>query len=144
MKDEYNLSRFIEAQERDYDRALREIKNGRKQTHWIWYIFPQIKGLGISSTAQLYAIKSLEEAKAYLDNPYLRDHLIEITNALLEQEKTDSRDLMGSNIDSVKLKSSMTLFSEIAPEEGIFTEVLDKFYKGKKDRETLRIIEELK
>lgn len=134
-----NLNRFIEAHEEDYERALREIKNGRKLTHWMWYIFPQIKGLGMSETAKYYEIKSLEEAYAYLKNELLKSHLIEISNALLELHTNDPIEVFG-NIDSLKLKSSMTLFAYISDDE-IFNKVIDKFFNGNKDLNTIKICE---
>ncbi len=136
-----NLDRFIEAHEEDYERALKEIKNGRKLTHWMWYIFPQIKGLGMSETAQYYEIKSLEEAHAYLDNELLKSHLIEISNELLKLNTNDPEKVFG-DIDSLKLKSSMTLFSYISDNE-IFNKVIDKYFNGDKDLNTIRICEDM-
>ena len=133
-----NLDRFIKSQERDYDRALKEIKNGHKTTHWIWYIFPQIDGLGYSSTAKYYAIKDINEAKEYINNEYLRGHLIEISNALLELKSNNPLDVMGYP-DNLKLKSSMTLFSEVSDDE-VFNDVLLKYYNGEKDQNTLRLL----
>lgn len=136
-----NLDRFIEAHEEDYERALKEIKNGRKLTHWMWYIFPQIKGLGMSETAQYYEIKNLEEAHAYLDNELLKSHLIEISNELLKLNTNDPEEVFG-DIDSLKLKSSMTLFSYISDNE-IFNKVIDKYFNGSKDLTTIRICEDM-
>lgn len=136
-----NLDRFIEAHEEDYERALKEIKNGRKLTHWMWYIFPQIKGLGMSETAQYYEIKSLEEARAYLDNELLKSHLIEISNELLNLNTNDPEKVFG-DIDSLKLRSSMTLFSYISDNE-IFNKVIDKYFNGSKDLTTIRICEDM-
>lgn len=136
-----NLDRFIEAHEEDYERALKEIKNGRKLTHWMWYIFPQIKGLGMSETAQYYEIKSLEEAHAYLDNELLKSHLIEISNELLKLNTNNPEEVFG-DIDSLKLKSSITLFSYISDNE-IFNKVIDKYFNGNKDLTTIRICEDM-
>lgn len=136
-----NLDRFIEAHEEDYERALKEIKNGRKITHWMWYIFPQIKGLGMSETAQYYEIKNLEEAHAYLDNELLKSHLIEISNELLNLTTNDPEEVFG-DIDSLKLKSSMTLFFYISDNE-IFNKVIDKYFNGNKDFNTIRICEDI-
>ena len=136
-----NLDRFIEAHEEDYERALKEIKNGRKLTHWMWYIFPQIKGLGMSETAKYYEIKNLEEAHAYLDNELLKSHLIEISNELLKLNTNDPEEVFG-DIDSLKLKSSMTLFSYISDNE-IFNKVIDKYFNGSKDLTTIRICEDM-
>ena len=110
----YDLSRFHRAQPRDYDQALSEIRAGRKRSHWIWYIFPQIQGLGYSSTAQFYAIQDLSEAKAYLADPVLRERLLEISGALLGLESSDPSAVMGYP-DDLKLRSSMTLFALAEP-----------------------------
>lgn len=138
----YDLNRFLKAQERDYDTALSEIRSGRKRSHWIWYIFPQVKGLGFSSTSEFYGIDGLAEAKAYMENEALRRRLIEISEALLALESSDAGDVMGYP-DDLKLKSSMTLFEEAAPEEKIFLKVLDKFFGGKKDERTLEILKRM-
>ncbi len=135
------LNRFIEAHNDDYTRAFREIKNGRKLTHWMWYIFPQITGLGMSEIAQYYEIKSLEEAQAYLNNEVLREHLLEISNELLNLNTSDPIEIFG-DVDALKLKSSMTLFSYVSNEE-IFNKVIDKYFDGTKDEKTLRICKEL-
>lgn len=135
-----SIERFIEAQKNSYDTALREIQTGRKRSHWIWYIFPQIQGLGFSSTARYYAIQDREEAEAYMAHPVLRQRLIEISEALLELESDDAREVMGYP-DDLKLKSSMTLFAEIS-EEPVFASVLDKFFHGEVDERTLQILEE--
>lgn len=135
----YDLDRFIKAQEQDYETALKEIRQGRKRSHWIWYIFPQIAGLGLSSISQYYAIASMEEAKAYMENAYLRGHLLEISKALLALDSSDPGRVMGYP-DDLKLRSSMTLFAEAAPEEPVFQEVLDKYFDGEKDQRTLDIL----
>ena len=122
----YDLSRFHRAQARDYDRALSEIRAGNKRSHWIWYIFPQIRGLGCSSTAQFYAIEDLGEAKAYLADPVLRERLLEISGALLGLESSDPSAVMGYP-DDLKLRSSMTLFALAEPENPVFPAVLKKF-----------------
>lgn len=136
----FDLDRFIKAQEMDYETALKEIRQGRKRSHWIWYIFPQIAGLGFSSMSQYYAIASLEEARAYMENAYLRGHLLEISEALLALESSDPGQIMGYP-DDVKLRSSMTLFAEAAPEETAFQAVLDKYFGGKRDLRTLELLE---
>ena len=141
IEKDYDLERFIEAHN-DYNRALNEVKSGRKLTHWMWYIFPQIAGLGMSETAKYYEIKSLDEARAYLNNELLKDHIIEISNALLELDKTDPVEVFG-DVDALKLKSSMTLFSYVSDDE-IFNKVIDKYFNGSKDLTTVRICEELK
>ena len=132
------LQRFIEAQNDSYDQALKEIINGRKLTHWIWYIFPQIKGLGFSYNSEYYGITSLQEAKDYLENELLRKRLFEITESLLMHKGKDIESIMG-DIDALKLKSSMTLFDAVQP-GSIFGEVLDEFYGGERCRRTLEKI----
>lgn len=132
------LQRFIEAQNDSYDQALKEIRNGRKLTHWIWYIFPQIKGLGFSYNSEYYGITSLQEAKDYLENELLRKRLFKITESLLMHKGKDIESIMG-DIDALKLKSSMTLFDAVQPDD-IFGEVLDEFYGGERCRRTLEKI----
>ena len=135
----YDLRRFISAQKQDYLTALEEICRGRKRSHWMWYIFPQLRGLGMSSPSDFYGIESLEEARAFLDDPYLGGNLREISQALLSLDTGDARSVMGSP-DDLKLRSSMTLFSLAAPEEPVFKKVLEKFYRGVQDPATLRIL----
>lgn len=135
----YDLNRFLKAQDRDYADALAEIKAGHKRSHWIWYIFPQVKGLGFSSTSEFYGIDGLDEARAYMDNVVLRERIIEISEVLLTLDSLDAGDVMGYP-DDLKLRSSMTLFAEAAPKEEVFQKVLDKFFAGKKDERTLEII----
>ena len=132
------LQRFIEAQNDSYDQALKEIRNGRKLTHWIWYIFPQMKGLGFSYNSEYYGITSLQEAKDYLENELLRKRLFKITESLLMHKGKDIESIMG-DIDALKLKSSMTLFDAVQP-GSIFGEVLDEFYGGERCRRTLEKI----
>lgn len=136
MDDE--LSRFIKAQQFDYERALHEIKRGKKTTHWIWYIFPQLKGLGRSPKSAYYGIRNLDEAKAYLADSVLGPRLIEISSALLSLDTSNPEEVMGP--DSKKLKSSMTLFDAAAESTDIFRRVLDKYYQGRKDGRTLRML----
>jgi uncharacterized protein (DUF1810 family) len=138
-KPNYNLDRFKTAQERDYQTALKEIRNGRKVSHWMWYIFPQMKQLGYSPTAQYYGIASLDEAKSYIADDTLRQHLIEISEALLALDSDNATQIMGYP-DDMKLKSSMTLFMLAAPDIDTFGKVLDKFYGGEKDEHTVRIL----
>ena len=135
----YDLDRFLKAQSRDYEIALAEIKEGHKYSHWIWYIFPQVKGLGFSSTSEFYGIDGLAEAREYLANDTLKAHLIEIIEALLALESSDASDVMGYP-DDLKLRSSMTLFAEAAPEIDVFQKVLDKYFDGQKDQRTLEMI----
>ena len=141
MSDKYNLNRFIERQKEDFPVALKEIQNGRKDSHWMWWIFPQLKGLGYSYTSMEYGIANLEEAKAYLQNPYLRENMITICNALLQLESSDARRVMGYP-DDLKLCSSMTLFSMAEPDNTIFSEVLKKFFDGKTDARTIQMMKE--
>lgn len=133
-----DLERFLKAQEKDYDIALNEVRSGRKKSHWIWYIFPQISGLGFSSTSKYYSIKDKKEAEDYLKNKVLRNRLLEISNALLELDSDDATYIMGYP-DDLKLKSCMTLFSLVSDEE-VFQKVLNKFYDGEKDEMTISLL----
>jgi len=134
-----DLSRFLKAQEHDYEQALREIRSGRKRTHWMWYIFPQIQGLGFSSTAQYYAIRDLEEAKDYLAHPVLGARLKEISSALLDLEGLSASEIFGYP-DDLKLRSCMTLFRMADLNEPIFLEVLEKYYDGEPDFRTVDLV----
>jgi uncharacterized protein (DUF1810 family) len=130
------LSRFIDAQSDGiYEQALTEIKGGRKQSHWMWFIFPQMEGLGFSGTAQFYGIQGLAEAKAYLADAVLGPRLREICAALLALDTSDPHKVFGSP-DDMKLRSSMTLFALAAPEEKLFADVLGKYYDGKRCSKT--------
>ena len=132
------ISRFIEAQEGDYEEALAEITAGEKQSHWIWYVFPQLKGLGMSWTSEFYGIADLGEAKEYLAHPVLGARLREISSALLKHRQKSARAILGYP-DDLKVCSSMTLFDLIEP-NGVFAEVLDVFYGGKRDAKTLELL----
>ena len=134
-----DLERFIKAQEGSYETALSEIKNGKKISHWMWYIFPQLKGLGRSSTAVFYGINGFEEAEAYLKHPVLGNRLIEISNELLELPGDDAHKIFGSP-DDMKLRSSMTLFSLLPNRDSVFDLVLQKFFRGEKDKRTIDIL----
>ena len=134
-----DLQRFKEAQRRDFDTALAEIKNGRKQSHWMWYIFPQIHGLGFSSMSAYYAIKDLEEAEDFLNDPYLGGNLRKISEALLELDTDDPHRVFGSP-DDLKLLSCMTLFEAADGKGGVFTKVIEKYYKGRRDRKTEKML----
>ena len=136
-----NLQRFIDAQENNYAIALSEIKKGKKQSHWMWYIFPQIQGLGSSETSKFYAIKNIHEAGEFLEHTVLGTRLIEICNALLNLETNNPHNIFGSP-DDMKLHSSMTLFSSLSDPNPVFQKVLDKFFDGKKDVKTLHLIKE--
>ena len=134
-----NLERFVKAQEHSYGNALREIKMGRKSSHWVWYIFPQIKGLGHSYNARYYAINDLDEARAYVEHSILNARLREITSELLKHKEVEVEHLMGSRIDAMKLRSSMTLFDIVSPDD-IYNNVLDVFFEGKRCSHTLTML----
>ena len=140
MKSAPDLSRFVDAHRNAFQTALMEIRNGRKQSHWMWYIFPQVRGLGRSSTADFYGISGKEEARAYLADPVLGARLHEISEALLELEDKDAGKIFGFP-DELKLRSSMTLFAEVSGPDSVFQQVLDAYYHGKKDERTLQILE---
>ena len=133
------LKRFLDAQQYEYARALQEIRGGRKCSHWIWYIFPQLKELGYSDMAKFYGIRDLAEAKAYLAEPTLRARLIEISEALLKLPENDPNKVMGYP-DDLKLRSSMTLFAAADPDCPVFQQVLDKYFDGKPDQRTLDLL----
>jgi len=137
--DRHKLNRFVQAQEDDYDQALAEIKNGRKQSHWMWYIFPQFDGLGFSSTSKRYSIKSVAEAKAYLAHPVLGRRLIECAEATLRIEGRSAFDIFGSP-DDIKLRSCATLFACVSPMGSVFDRLLDKYYRGERDSKTLHLL----
>ena len=138
MSKETNLERFIDAQERSYQIALSEIKNGKKQSHWMWYIFPQVQGLGFSETSKFYAIKNIDEAKEFLLHPVLGNRLVNLCNELLKLESDNANSIFGSP-DDLKLKSSMTLFSSLNINP-VFQMVLEKFFNGTGDNKTLELI----
>jgi uncharacterized protein (DUF1810 family) len=140
QEDPYNLERFVEAQKSCYERVLKELKAGRKQSHWMWFVFPQLQGLGRSTTARRYAISGPEEAKAYLTHPLLGERLKECVRLLLEVDSRSAIEIFGSP-DDLKLRSCMTLFDYVAPEEGVFHKVLDKFYHGEPDSKTLALLD---
>ena len=133
------LDRFVEAQEKMYPIALKELKNGKKRSHWMWYIFPQLRRLGMSSMAHTYGISGLDEAKAYLEHPVLSERIYELCGVLLEHKDKSTYEIFGS-IDEMKLKSSMTLFALISKDGSIFHQVLDFFFDGKMDKVTLQLI----
>ena len=136
----YDLSRFIEAQQRDYAIALAEIRAGRKQSHWMWYIFPQLKGLGRSLTSEYYGIDGLGEATAFLKDAYLGHNLREISSELLGISDKDARQVFGSP-DDLKLRSSMTLFAHAGQEDTIFRDVIEAYFDGREDQRTLRLLD---
>lgn len=137
--EDFNLERFLKAQEYSYQVAYAEIKEGYKRSHWMWYIFPQIKGLGRSSMSEYYGITYLDEARAYLEDDVLGTRLREICEALLKHSDKSAMDIFGG-VDSMKLKSSMTLFDKVSPDE-VFGKVLDVFFNGQRDMRTLDMVE---
>jgi uncharacterized protein (DUF1810 family) len=137
--DPYDLGRFVKAQEGDYDQALSEITSGRKRSHWMWYIFPQIDGLAFSSTSKHYAIKSLDEARAYLEHPVLGPRLREIAEAVVGVEGRTAREIFGSP-DDLKLRSCATLFACVSPAGSVFERLLAKYYRGQRDDRTLQLL----
>jgi uncharacterized protein (DUF1810 family) len=139
MFDKDGLDRFLQAQQQDYDTALGEIVTGKKRTHWMWYIFPQIAGLGLSSMSQRFGIRDIQEAEAFLSHPILGKRLISISNELLRLDSSDARSIFGSP-DDMKLKSSMTLFALLPETDPVFEAVLTKFFGGAKDELTMTII----
>lgn len=134
-----NLQRFLDGQRFSYDTALKEMKAGEKRNHWIWYIFPQIKGLGHSPNSQFYGITDSEEAKAYLAHPVLGAKLREITQEVLNHADKDINVIMGGRIDAMKFKSSMTLFDSITPND-IFAQALEIFFDGSRDNKTKQLL----
>ena len=134
-----SLERFLDAQEKIYDLAFAEIKRGQKCSHWMWFIFPQLRSLGRSKMAYIYGIADLNEAKAYLDHPILKERLIRICEALLLIEDKPAVEIFGE-VDAMKLRSSMTLFAVASGEESAFIRVLDKFYGGEADSLTLELL----
>ena len=136
----HDLDRFLSAQVSDYDTAVRELPSGHKESHWIWYIFPQVEGLGFSSMSRRYSIKSLDEARAYLDHPVLGPRLVECAEAALGVEGRSAHDIFGSP-DDLKLRSCATLFASVTPADSVFARLLDRYFEGKPDGKTLRQLE---
>jgi uncharacterized protein (DUF1810 family) len=137
--DPFDLARFEEAQDPAFYTALAELQEGRKQTHWMWFIFPQLAGLGTSAMARKYAIATLDEARAYLAHPVLGLRLLQCCAAVLDVRGKSARDIMGSP-DDMKLRSSMTLFARVAPPGAPFQAVLDRYYQGQPDERTLSLL----
>jgi uncharacterized protein (DUF1810 family) len=135
VSDPFDLERFVRAQDGVYDQALAELRAGAKRGHWMWFVFPQLAGLGHSPMAQRYAVSGLEEARAYLAHPVLGPRLVECARALLGLPGRDPVRVLGS-VDALKLRSSMTLFEAAAPDERVFAEVLERFYDGERDEAT--------
>ena len=138
MSDRQSLERFVDAQDRGatYDHALAELRSGRKTSHWMWFVFPQIAGLGRSAMAQDYAIGSLDEARAYLAHPVLGPRLLACTQVLAELDGDASAEAVLGGTDAMKLRSSMTLFARAAPDEPLFRRVLDRYFGGRPDEAT--------
>lgn len=134
-----DLQRFIIAQYQDFKIALEEIKSGKKRSHWMWYIFPQLKGLGMSETSKYYGIDGLDEAKEFMHHPVLGQNLVLISSELLKLNIPNATEIFGTP-DDRKLFSSMTLFSFVLPENPVFQKVLDKFFNGKKDDQTIQLL----
>jgi len=139
MNDPHDLNRFLKAQKPDYAIALSEIISGKKRSHWMWFIFPQYAGLGYSSTSKFYAIKSMAEAKAYLEHPILGPRLMECAEAVMKIEGRTAHEIFGSPDDS-KLKSCATLFASVSPSGSIFDRLLTKYYQGQRDEKTLELL----
>jgi uncharacterized protein (DUF1810 family) len=139
MADSYDLNRFVRAQEESYQQALSELELGRKQSHWMWYVFPQLDGLGTSPTSRFYSIKSEDEARAYLEHPVLGPRLAECAEAILAVDGKSATAILGSP-DDLKLKSCATLFAHVSPPGSVFERILDKFYAGERDAATLRLL----
>jgi uncharacterized protein (DUF1810 family) len=137
--DPYDLTRFVRAQVNDYEQALSEIRSGKKRTHWMWYVFPQIDGLAFSSTAKYYSIKSVAEAKAYLDHPILGPRLRECAKAVVRVEGRSAIEIFGSP-DDLKLRSCATLFACVSPRVSVFNRLLTKYYRGERDSKTLQLL----
>jgi uncharacterized protein (DUF1810 family) len=140
MDNPYDLERFVEAQSRVYDVVRAELRQGSKRSHWMWFIFPQIRGLGSSPTAVHFAIASREEAAAYLKHPILGPRLVECTQLVLGVKNRTSEQIFGE-IDSLKFRSSMTLFAQVTLKETVFQEALQKYFDGEEDASTLEILE---
>lgn len=140
LGDPYNLERFVKAQQNDYERALAEIKGGRKRSHWMWYIFPQFQGLGLSAMSKRYAIKSLAEASAYLEHPILGSRLTKCIEAVLNVKGRSVHEIFDSP-DDMKLKSCATLFAYVSPNGSVFEQLLDTFFQGEHDLKSLQLLE---
>jgi uncharacterized protein (DUF1810 family) len=138
--DPYDLARFVSAQAYNYEQALSEIRNGRKRSHWMWYVFPQLHGLGSSPTSRRYAIKSAAEAEAYLRHPVLGPRLVECCEAAAGIEGRSALDVFGAP-DDMKLRSCATLFATVSAPGSVFERVLDRYFGGERDARTLRLLE---
>ena len=143
MTDTFDLSRFVDAQATAYSTALAELRAGHKRTHWIWFVFPQLKGLGRSTTADHYGLSGLEEARAYLAHPLLGERLREVTTAMLVHESQSASVVLGE-LDAMKFRSCMTLFSRVEPSESLFGAALERFFNGEADARTLELLKSRK
>lgn len=139
QNDPFNLNRFVSAQQPIYNDVLAELNSGRKRTHWMWFIFPQIDGLGYSSTSKHYAIKSEAEARHYLDHPVLGPRLVECAEVVMDVQGKSASAIFGFP-DDVKLHSSMTLFAAVTAPDSVFARVLDKYFQGQRDDKTLKLL----
>jgi len=139
LVDPFDLARFLQAQDGDYDTALSEIRGGRKESHWMWYIFPQFEGLGLSTISRRYSIKSRAEAEAYLAHPILGPRLVECAQAALDVHGRSAFEMFGSP-DNVKLQSSATLFALVSPPGSVFQQILEKYFQGRRDERTLSLV----
>lgn len=139
IPDPYDLTRFVRAQDNTYEQALTELERGRKQSHWMWYIFPQLDGLGSSPTSRFYSIKSEDEARAYVGHPALGPRLAECADAILAVDEKSATAILGSP-DDLKLKSCATLFAHVTPPGSVFERILDKFFDGERDAATIRLL----
>ena len=137
--DPYDLVRFVDAQDEDYEQALAEIRSRRKRSHWMWYVFPQFEGLGFSSMSRHYSVKSVAEARAYLAHPVLGRRLVECAEATLGIEGLSALEIFGFP-DDMKLRSCATLFAFVSPEGSVFHQIIDKYFRGERDDKTLRLI----
>ena len=137
-----SINRFVKAQENIYPQVVKELQNGKKTSHWMWFIFPQIDGLGLSSTSKYYSIKTIGEAKEYLEQPELGKRLVECSNILLKHEGISAENIFGYP-DYMKLQSSMTLFNFIDPGSGVFSNMLAKYFNSGKDPKTIKILQSM-
>lgn len=134
-----SLDRFLQAQEHSYADALRELQRGSKETHWIWYVLPQLRGLGLSAMATEYGLRDRAEAQAYIEHPVLGQRLLECVHTLLRHRHLSAQQILGK-VDALKLRSCLTLFAEVAPQHGCFKEALEAFYAGQSDKITLQLL----
>ena len=139
MDEPFHLGRFLDAQSRSYETALSELRAGEKRSHWIWYVFPQLEGLGMSPTSKRFAIRSLDEARAYLEHPLLGSRLLECADAVLRVEGRSAAEIFGSP-DDLKLRSCATLFACVSPAGSVFHRLLARFYGNERDDRTLRLL----